>query len=58
MARVVALAVGFSSTRVAMLDAKEEVEVETEEMVPTQGPETRTSGIGPTLGMRGGSPAK
>ena len=37
---------------------EEEVETETEEMVPTRGPETQTSGIGPTLGMRGCSPAK
>ena len=59
MAREVALAVGLSSTREAMVAMVEvEVETETEEMVPTRGLETRTSGIGPTLEMRGCSPAK
>ena len=56
MARVVVLAVGFSSTRVAMVE--EEVETEVEEMVPTRGLETRTSGIGPRLEMHECSPAK
>ena len=50
------MAVGFSSTRVARVEVEEETE--TEEMVPTRGLETRTSGIGPTLEMRGCSPAK
>ena len=58
LARVVALAVDLSSTRVAMVAMVGVVEVETEERVPTRGLETRTSGIGPTLGMRGCSPAK
>ena len=59
LARVVALAVGLSSTRVAKVALVEvEKEEETEERVPTRGPETRTSGIGPTLGMRGCSPVK
>ena len=51
------MAVGFSSTRVAMV-AKVEVEKEMEERVPTRGLETRTSGIGPRLEMHGCSPAK
>ena len=58
LARVVALAVGFSSTRVAMEAMVEVEEVEKEEMVPTRGLETRTSGIGPTLEMHECSPAK
>ena len=57
LARVVVLAVGLSSTRVAMVEV-EAVETETEERVPTRGLETRTSGIGPTLEMRGCSPVK
>ena len=57
LARVVVLAVGFSSTRVAM-EAMVEVEMEEEMMVPTRGLETRTSGIGPTLEMHECSPAK
>ena len=56
LARVVALAVGLSSTRVARVAMV--VEKEMEERVPTRGLETRTSGIGPTLEMRGCSPAK
>ena len=59
LARVVALAVGLSSTREAMVAMVEvEVETETEEMVPTRGLETRTSGIGPTLEMLECSPVK
>ena len=56
LARVVVLAVGLSSTRVAMV-AMVEV-VEKEERVPTRGLETRTSGIGPRLEMHECSPAK
>ena len=58
LARVVALAVGLSSTREAMVAKVEEEVEEKEERVPTRALETRTSGIGPTLGMRGCSPAK
>ena len=57
LARVVVLAVGFSSTMVAKVEVME-VETEEEEMVPTRALETRTSGIGPTLEMHECSPAK
>ena len=53
------MAVGFSSTREAMVAKVAKVEEEeTEEMVPTRALETRTIGIGPTREMLECSPAK